>query len=141
MVCLISAYACVSLLRHAHKATGRTRHLWTGVAALAVGFGIWATHFVAVLAFRPGFTFAYDLLLTATSLAIAIGLCGLGIAMAIRGISRWDHFLGGAVVGVAISSMHYTGIAALVMAAPSPGTRQWWAPRSWAEWCWPGWPR
>jgi diguanylate cyclase (GGDEF)-like protein len=115
VVCLISAYACVSLLRHAHKAQGRTRHLWTAVAALAVGFGIWATHFVAVLAFRPGFTFAYDLLLTATSLAIAIGLCGLGIAMAIRGTSTWDHFLGGAVVGVAISSMHYTGIAALVM--------------------------
>ena len=115
VVCLISSYACVSLLRHAHKSDGRMRHLWTGVAALAVGFGIWATHFVAVLAFRPGFTFAYDLLLTAASLGIAIGLCGLGIAMAIRGSSTWDHFLGGAVVGVAISSMHYTGIAALVM--------------------------
>ena len=115
VVCLISAYACVSLLRHAHKADGRMRHLWTGVAALAVGFGIWATHFVAVLAFRPGFTFAYDLLLTAASLGIAIGVCGLGIAMTIRGTSTWDHFLGGAVMGVAISSMHYTGIAALVM--------------------------
>ena len=114
-VCLVSAYACMGLLRHAHRAAGRMRLTWTVVAALAVGFGIWATHFVGVLAFRPGFTLSYDVGLTATSLAIAILVCGAGIAMAIRGTGPWDHFLGGAVVGVAISAMHYTGIAALVM--------------------------
>lgn len=115
VICMVSSYACVGLLRHAHRAGGRMRLAWTIVAALAVGFGIWATHFVAVLAFRPGFTLNYDVGLTATSLAIAILVCGAGIAMAIRGTSVWDHFLGGAVVGVAISSMHYAGIAALVM--------------------------
>ncbi|KQX42052.1 hypothetical protein ASD04_18505 [Devosia sp. Root436] len=91
------------------------RLTWTIVAALAVGFGIWATHFVAVLAFRPGFTLSYDVGLTTTSLLVAILVCGAGIAMAIRGSGTADHFLGGAVVGVAISSMHYAGIAALVM--------------------------
>jgi diguanylate cyclase (GGDEF)-like protein len=115
VVCLVSSYACMSLLRHARRAAGRLATLWIGVAALAVGFGIWATHFVAMLAFRPGFTLNYDLLLTATSVIIAIAVCGAGIAMASRGTSKADHFLGGAIVGVAISSMHYTGIAALVM--------------------------
>lgn len=115
VVCLVSAYACVSLLRHAHRAHGRMRNLWNAVAALAVGFGIWTTHFVAVLAFRPGFTFGYDLGLTLLSLAIAIVVSGLGIAMAIRGAGMRDHFLGGAVVGVGISSMHYTGMAALIL--------------------------
>ena len=115
VVCLISSYACIGLLRHARIAQGGMRLTWTVVAALAVGFGIWATHFVAMLAFRPGFTLSYDLGLTAASLGIAILVCGAGIAMAIRGTSKWDHFLGGAVVGVAISTMHYTGIAALVM--------------------------
>ncbi|MCP8885311.1 EAL domain-containing protein [Devosia sp. XJ19-1] len=114
-ICLISSYACIGLLRHAHRSTGRMRNVWTMVAALAVGFGIWATHFVAVLAFRPGFTLNYDLWLTALSLLIAILVCGAGIAMAIRGTSAQDRFLGGAVVGVAISSMHYAGIAALIM--------------------------
>ncbi|MHA6298723.1 putative bifunctional diguanylate cyclase/phosphodiesterase [Devosia sp. CAU 1758] len=115
VICLISSYACIGLLRHAHRATGRMRTVWTVVAALAVGFGIWATHFVAVLAFRPGFTLGYDLWLTALSLLIAILVCGAGIAMAIRGTSAMDRFLGGAIVGIAISSMHYAGIAALVM--------------------------
>ena len=115
VVCLVSAYSCVSLLRHSRRAGGRLGTIWISVAALAVGFGIWATHFVAMLAFQPGFTLHYDIVLTAASLVIAIGVCGAGIAMASRGDSTTDHFLGGAVVGVAISSMHYTGIEALLM--------------------------
>ncbi len=89
--------------------------VWNGVAALSVGFGIWATHFVAMLAYKPGFALSYHFGYTAASLAIAILLCGAGITMAIHGKGKRDHFLGGAVVGVAISSMHYTGIAALVI--------------------------
>jgi NO-binding membrane sensor protein with MHYT domain len=114
-ICLVSSYACIGLTRHARRAGSRMRNLWTGVAAMAVGFGIWATHFVAVLAFRPGFSLSYDIWLTALSLLIAIVVCGAGIAMASRGKGFADRFLGGAVVGVAISSMHYTGIAALIM--------------------------
>ena len=120
-ICLISSYACIGLLRHAHRSKDHMRMVWTGVAALAVGFGIWATHFVAVLAFRPGFTLDYDLGLTALSMLIAILVCGAGIAVAVRGTSVWDRVLGGAVVGVAISSMHYAGIAALIMG----GNLQW----------------
>src|SRR5690606_33348145 len=111
-ICLVSSYACVSLVHHARRASGRMRLVWTSIGALSVGFGIWATHFVAMLAYRPGFMPSYDLALTAASLAIAILLCGGGLAMAIRGNGGGDHALGGAVVGVAISSMHYTGMLA-----------------------------
>lgn len=121
VVCAISAYACMSLAWHASHTLGRMRDLWTVIAAFTVGFGIWATHFVGMLAFRPGFQLSHDLGLTSLSLVIAIGVCGVGIAFAIRGKRFWDHFLGGAVLGVAISTMHYTGIAALVMG----GTISW----------------
>ncbi|PXA99381.1 bifunctional diguanylate cyclase/phosphodiesterase [Nostoc sp. 3335mG] len=114
-ICLVSAYACVSLLRHAMRMPGRMQFIWTGVSALSVGLGIWSTHFVAMLAFRPGYPLQYDILLTGVSLLIAIGVCGAGLAMAIRGSGRADRFLGGAVIGVGISSMHYVGIAALLL--------------------------
>ena len=115
LVCLLSAYACVSLLRHAMRMQGRARRIWTTVSALSVGLGIWSTHFVAMLAFRPGFALQYDILLTGLSLLIAIGICGAGLAMAIRSTGTADRFLGGAVIGVGISSMHYVGIAALLL--------------------------
>lgn len=122
-ICLISAYACMGLGRHASRATGRMRHIWTAIAAMAVGFGIWATHFVAILAYRPGFTLSYDIGLTVFSLIVAIAVCGSGIAVAARAQHVMDRLLGGAVVGVGISSMHYTGIAALIM-----GGRLMWDP-------------
>lgn len=121
VICLTSAYACVSLLRHAKRSAGRTARIWNVISALAVGFGIWSTHFVAMLAFRPGFTLAYELPLTALSLLIAIGVCGAGLALAIRSDLIVDRFLGGAVVGVGISSMHYVGIFGLLVG----GTINW----------------
>lgn len=115
IVCLVSAFACMNLLHHAKRAGGRARLIWTVVSALSVGFGIWATHFIAVLAFRPGFTPSYDLLLTSVSLLIAIAVCGAGIGLAIRARGPMDRFLGGGAVGLGIASMHYVGIAALLL--------------------------
>ncbi len=115
VVCLISAYACIGLMQHARLAQGRMRLVWNGISALAVGLGIWATHFIAVLAFRPGFAFSYDFGLTALSLLIAVIVCGGGIGLAAHSKARLDRILGGATVGVGISTMHYTGIAALML--------------------------
>ncbi len=114
-ICLTSAYACISLMHHARQASGRMRHVWNAVSALAVGLGIWSTHFIAVLAFRPGFVLTYDLGHTALSLLIAVLVCGGGIALAVHSKGRSDRVLGGITVGVGISTMHYTGIAALVL--------------------------
>lgn len=115
VVCLLSSYACISLMRHAKRACGRMRLVWNGISALSVGIGIWATHFVAVLAFQPGFQFGFDMGLTAMSLLISILVCGGGIGMAVHGTTIWDRIVGGAAVGVGITVMHYTGMASLLM--------------------------
>lgn len=114
-ICLLSAYACVSLLRHAARMDKQARLIWTTISAVSVGLGIWSTHFVAMLAFRPGFSLQYDILLTAASLLLAVGICGAGLAMALQAKGTADRFLGGAVIGVGISNMHYMGIAALLL--------------------------
>src|SRR5690606_6542639 len=68
-----------------------------------------------MLAFRPGIPLAYNVPLTALSLLIAILVCGGGIALAIHSHKLIDRVLGGATVGVGISVMHYTGIAAVML--------------------------
>ena len=52
------------------------RSVWLCVAAIAVGFGIWSTHFVAMLSFDIGFPATYEVGLTLASLLIAIGILG-----------------------------------------------------------------
>src|SRR5690606_29544362 len=112
-ICALSAFACVSILAHARRSTGVLRATWVCIAAVSVGFGIWATHFVAMLAFDVGFPAGYDWNLTLASLLIAIGVCGAGLGMAGLGNRKSDLLLGGAVVGLGISAMHYVGMLAL----------------------------
>ena len=113
LICSLSAFSGVAMLAHARRSSGAVRAVWLCVAAISVGFGIWATHFVAMLAFEVGFPVSYDIGATVASLLIAIGVCGAGLGMACLGRRRSDLWLGGAIVGLGISSMHYTGMAAL----------------------------
>ncbi|WP_108395409.1 bifunctional diguanylate cyclase/phosphodiesterase [Devosia submarina] len=115
LVCTLSAFAGFGLLVRARTAQGRHRLIWLGVAAIAVGFGIWSTHFIGMLAFHAEVPLGYDPAITALSLAVAILGCGLGFFLATHGNGRSDHLLAGTVVGLSITGMHYIGMAALVV--------------------------
>ena len=84
--------------------------VWLCVSATATGFGIWATHFITMLAFSPGLPTAYNITLTFLSLMAAILLTALGLAVATG--SKRRAWLGGAIVGGGIAAMHYIGMAA-----------------------------
>lgn len=115
LVCALSAFAGITLLNHARRTEGTMKRVWLAVAAVSVGFGIWATHFVAMLSFNAGMPVGYDLPITLLSLATAIAIVGGGLWFAAVGERRSDSILGGAVVGVGIAAMHYTGMAALLI--------------------------
>jgi diguanylate cyclase (GGDEF)-like protein/PAS domain S-box-containing protein len=112
LICAISALAAVWLLKHIRRASGRVRFAWTALAAASIGFGIWATHFVAMLAFAPGLPSAYDIPLTALSLALAVAITGVGIAIATWRDTLDHHLVGGAVIGGGIAAMHFVGMSA-----------------------------
>ncbi len=115
VVCALSAYAGMTLLNHARRTEGTMRYVWLGIAAVSVGFGIWGTHFIAMLSFSSGMPTGYNLPLTLLSLAIAVGIVGAGLLYATLTTRRLDAALAGAVVGVGISAMHYVGMTALLL--------------------------
>jgi diguanylate cyclase len=112
IICTLASYTAISLLHHVRRSSGYMRLLWLAVSATATGSGIWATHFIAMLAFEPGLPTAYNIVLTAFSLVAAICLTGTGLAVAVMGNWRGGAWLGGAMVGGGIAAMHYTGMAA-----------------------------
>jgi diguanylate cyclase (GGDEF)-like protein/PAS domain S-box-containing protein len=116
LVCVLASFAAINLLRHARKSSGQMRTLWLAVSAISTGFGIWATHFVAMLAFTPGIPSGYNIVLTILSLVAAILLTGAGLAVSL--IPNWRHgpWVGGAIVAGGIAAMHYTGMAAFEIA-------------------------
>jgi len=115
-VCLLASHAAMSLLRHAKKSRGHMRRVWLAVSAISTGFGIFATHFIAMLAFTPGIPSGYNIILTMLSLIAAIVLTGVGLAVSLTPNWRRGPWLGGAIVGGGIAAMHYLGMEAFEIA-------------------------
>jgi diguanylate cyclase (GGDEF)-like protein len=115
LVCALSAFAGVTLLNHARRTEGPMQLTWLSIAAVSVGFGIWATHFIAMLSFSAGMPTGYDIPLTLLSLAIAVSIVGGGLWFAAIGTRRSDSLVSGAIVGIGISAMHYVGMTALLL--------------------------
>jgi NO-binding membrane sensor protein with MHYT domain len=117
-VCFLASGVAISLFHRAQVAQGRARLIWLGLDAAAAGFGIWATHFVAVLAFDPGLGAGYDAVLTILSLVIAIVITGVGLSIALsEPRAKFTPILAGAIVGGGVAAMHYTGMLAFEVPA------------------------
>lgn len=116
LVCALASFAAISLLHHFRSAPKSMRPLWLAIAAISTGCGIWATHFIAMLAYSPGIASAYNIALTLISLVAAIALTGVGMTVAMLAPLRPRRALGGAIVGGGIAAMHYTGMAAFEIA-------------------------
>ena len=112
IICTLAASATIALLKHAQRTAGGWRGGWVGIAALAGGSGIWATHFIGMLSCDPGIPVGYAVAPMLISLALGIVFSGIGLATAIFWTARAAPLAGGAIVGLGIAAMHYTGMAA-----------------------------
>ncbi|KQU49928.1 sensor histidine kinase [Bosea sp. Leaf344] len=128
LVAMLSAFAALDLAGRIRATSGLASYAWLGTAALALGGGIWAMHFIAMLAFSvPGMAVEYDLLLTVFSFVLPILVTGLGFFIVQRpGSTPAALIASGLIMGLGIAAMHYTGMAAMEMDA-SIAYDHWWA--------------
>ena len=110
VICLLSCATFTHMLTRMRAAQGRMFHIWLGAASFVAACGIWATHFIAMLAFQPGVPVGYDIEQTIASALIAMLLCTAAFGLT---ATRAGFVGGGMVLGLAISLMHFTGMLAL----------------------------
>lgn len=119
MVAVFASYIALDM-------TGRLRDrnntptstlLWLIGGAIAMGSGIWSMHFIGMLSFKiPGITLQYDLYWTALSLFVAIFASGFALYLLKQSIVNVVHLIaGGFILGLAIATMHYTGMEAMLI--------------------------
>ncbi|MET3828303.1 diguanylate cyclase (GGDEF)-like protein [Sphingomonas sp. PvP055] len=111
IVALIGSAATGQLFGRILASRGKSRAGWIALCSVGTGTMVWCTHFVAMMGFQAGVPVRLDPVLTLGSLGIAILLAAPGLALAARR-SRSFVLIGGAIVGVAISTMHYVGMMA-----------------------------
>ncbi|MET0679177.1 MAG: EAL domain-containing protein [Bradyrhizobium sp.] len=116
-ICWFASAVAISLFHRARASRGRARVTWIALDAAVGGCGIWATHFVAMLAYMPGAGAGYSVPVTLLSLVFAIAIVAVGLTIAISNANQAVVALGGAVIGGGVAAMHYTGMAALDLPA------------------------
>ncbi len=121
LVCFLASLVAISVFHRACASRGKTRVSWLLLAGAATGCGIWATHFIAMLAYDPGVGIAYDIPLLALSLTAAAVVTCIGLSVAVRSSSPGIAQLGGGIVGGGVAAMHYTGMWAVQV----PGQITW----------------
>ncbi|MFB6871449.1 MHYT domain-containing protein [Streptomyces sp. NPDC056323] len=88
---------------------------WLALGATSIGSGIWTMHFIAMMGFSvEGVAIGYDMPITFASLAVAVGMVGVGIfIVGYRGATRMALVTGGTITGLGVATMHYLGMAGM----------------------------
>jgi PAS domain S-box-containing protein len=115
-IAVLAAFVALSIANRISDArTLRARVAWTTAGAISMGGGIWAMHFIGMLAFTLPCGVDYNPF--GTLLSMIPGGIASGIALTViskRGIPSIKNLLGGAVLmGGGIGAMHYAGMAAM----------------------------
>jgi NO-binding membrane sensor protein with MHYT domain len=103
LVCFAASIVAISIFHRATASQARSRLIWIAIAGAAIGYGIWATHFIAMLAYEPGVPTGYGAFLTALSLVVAMLLTSSGLGFAASNPGRWHAPIGGAIMGARAS--------------------------------------
>ena len=118
VISIFASYAALDLAGRVTVSRGRARLFWLTGGATAMGIGIWAMHYVGMLAFRLPVPVLYDWPLVLLSLLAAVAASGVALFVVSRphmGVFR--ACVGSIFMGSGISAMHYIGMAAMRMPA------------------------
>jgi len=113
VICLIAGWLVARLMHNVAQAKLEHRWRWIVGTAVVAGLGVWTTHFIAMLGYRPDMMLGFEGGTTTLSALVAMLMVGapLGFAPLLR---SWRLRAAlGAVAGIGIGAMHYAGMAAI----------------------------
>ena len=114
LVCVAGCFTTFRLYSRMRGARGVVRAAWLLLTGLVAGSSVWATHFIAMVAYTPGLKTGYSPTGTLLSLMIAALFMASGFAVASAQRSTTNDFAGGVLLGLGVAAMHYTGMSAFV---------------------------
>lgn len=116
LVAIFASYFALSLSEKITKLKGKSTRFWIAGGAIAMGTGIWAMHFIGMLAFRLPIPIGYDWKITFVSLILPIVVSAIALWQASQPHLPIKRLIvSGVIMGIGINAMHYTGMAAMRM--------------------------
>jgi diguanylate cyclase (GGDEF)-like protein len=114
LVAVVVSHTALRLAARLARAKGSSVQLWLAGGAVAMGTGIWSTHFIGMLAFTLPIPLSYGLTATLGSLGLAIFTSGFALKLASKPEASKVRLASGALVmGAGICAMHYVGMTSI----------------------------
>ena len=119
IIASLAAYAALGAAgRISASETAVAKRSWLAAGAMAMGIGVWAMHFIGMLAFTLPVKVGYDITITVISMIPAVLAAGVVLyLLSHERITALRLIVGGVLMGSGIGVMHYAGMAAMRMDA------------------------
>ncbi len=118
VLAIVASYAALDLAGRVTSARGWARAAWLSAGACAMGLGIWAMHYVGMLALSMPMPVYYHYPTVVLSLLAAIFASAVALFLVSQPkITVPQEIVGSVVMGGGIAAMHYVGMAAMRCAA------------------------
>jgi diguanylate cyclase (GGDEF)-like protein len=117
IVAFIAAFTALDTAGRVAVSRGYLAKLWLVGGGTAMGIGVWAMHFIGMLAMMMPMTMRYDIPLTAFSLLVAIVAAIFAFAQGVQGshLTRRRLVRGTVILGSGVVAMHFIGMNALLI--------------------------
>ncbi len=125
VLAISASYASVDLSGRIAAARRMQKLFWIAVGAVAMGSGIWAMHYIGMLAFILPVPVLYHYPTVIVSLLISCVACGTSLAIVTRKMSVTSAAMASVVMGGGIAVVHYVGMEAMRL----PAMMEYLAPR------------
>ncbi|MEO8662814.1 MAG: MHYT domain-containing protein [Bryobacteraceae bacterium] len=118
LVAIFASYAALDLGGRVTASHGRSRFLWLTAGAAAMGTGIWAMHYIGMLAFDLPIPVFYHWPTVLLSLLAAMAAAMIALFIVSRDkVGRAAIGVGALLMGAGIATMHYVGMDAMRLQA------------------------
>ncbi|KAF0843245.1 diguanylate cyclase/phosphodiesterase [Methylovorus glucosotrophus] len=116
-IAILASYSALELSARVNTTDSSKKILWIMAGAIAAGTGVWAMHFVGMLAFKLPIPIGFDPFKTFVSWMAPVIFSGCALSLVHKAtLSTKDLFLASLAMGFAIVVMHYLGMSAMEMA-------------------------
>ena len=118
IIAVLASTLAFALADEARRLKGKQRQIVLFTGSIALGTGIWAMHFIGMLAFMLCTPVSYLTSITLLSILPSLFASWVALTLIARDkLKTLPLLLGGVLMGAGIGAMHYSGMAAMTLAA------------------------
>lgn len=127
LVAFIASFVALDSAGKIPLSSRKAALFWRIAGGVTLGIGIWSMHFIGMLSMQMPMMMSYDLWLTLASLGVAVVASTTALNIAVTGKQRspFRLLLATAILSAGVVSMHYIGMAALMLDGSISWDRRW----------------